>query len=950
MKLIDTGQPDNRSRENVLKKKYVLKPCVVAVAMTLVAPVALAQTQAPASQPVVQKVIVTGSNIKRGIDEQTASPVQVLSREEIKATGAATVREILDTLTSSNNSTLSDLTSSNSFSSGATGVGLRNLGKASTLTLVNGRRMPNFGTADGGSVTFTNIDSIPSEVVERVEVLLDGASAIYGSDAVAGVINIITRKDYNGLVIKAGARQNLNKSDLDRNQTVSITGGIGDFNADGWNIYGNVEFYHRNPYTDRAVMTQFPDWYFVVNPSVGVKSTYSYPGNYIGRYPANYPDPKLANTAISTPAPGCKPENIEGGLCRFDQWDRVGIHAEADRINAMSSGRLKISDDLTAFAEVQLSDTKTTFYNAPAIMQYTGTPSRWYNAAERRLEFFTEPRLPVGHPYNPYSFPIELRYRYADNMEMYKSEAGARQYRVMAGLEGTHFGWDWNSAIGIMANRADNERRGTKHAKNYLDAVLSGAYKFGQANDPALLAKMFPVNSFMGESKQTFADIRASRELMQLTGGPLSLAVGAEYRRDSFESWVSENIAKAELVGLGSINVTGSRNIYSAYAEVAAPVTKDLELNGAVRFDKVGSTDANFVPKLAARYQLHPTLLVRGTVSQGFRAPNAAETGKVSLSAFNNGIQDPKRCAIATQLFNELNKGNAVDKADALRARDLGGCSVSAAVDVAGNPDLAPEKSRSVNAGTVWQPTKDLSMSLDYYRIERRDEIGTRAPSQILATEDQIPGSVSRMEVTDDDRRMSDRAFELSGKRISHTTGPISAISKQYQNMNRTKVSGLDMELNHRINLGSYGKVSNTLRANYQLDLRGWDTVTNTYTENLVGNYDNAKYRLRFSSQWSNEAWKAGATVVYSPATLLIDDKYDDLNTVEGCESRGYPAEFCRVDRDVQVNVNAAYTLLKNTTIYANVDNVFNRKPVLDIRGAEPRRGRVLRVQVEHKF
>ncbi|WP_374579878.1 TonB-dependent receptor domain-containing protein [Pseudoduganella sp.] len=918
--------------------------------MTLVGPVALAQTQAPAAQPAVQKVIVTGSNIKRGIDEQTASPVQVLSREEIKATGASTVREILDTITSSNQSTLSDLTSGNSFSSGATGVGLRNLGKGSTLTLVNGRRMPNFGTADGGRVTFVNIDSIPTEVIERVEVLLDGASAIYGSDAVAGVINIITKKDYNGLVVKAGARQNLNKSDLDRDQTASITGGIGDFNADGWNVYGNLELYHRNPYTDRAVLNQFPDWYFVVNPSTGVRSTYSTPGNYIGRYPANYPDPKLAGTAISTPAPGCKPENLEGGLCRFDQWDRVGIHAEADRVNFMSSGRLKIDDNLTAFAEVQLSDTKSTFYNAPAIMQYTGTPSRWYNATERRLEFFTEPMLPAGHPYNPYSFPIQLRYRYADNLDMYKSEATARQYRAMAGLEGTHFGWDWNSAIGIMSNRSETKQRGTKHAKNYLDAVLSGAYKFGQVNDEALLLKMFPKFGFLGESKQSFIDIRASRELMQLSGGPLSLAVGGEYRRDSFESWVSDNVKNAELVGYGSIAVTGSRNIYSAYAELAAPVIKDLELNGAVRFDKVGSTDANFVPKLAARYQLHPTLLVRGTVSQGFRAPNAAETGKVSLSAFNNGIQDPKRCAIATQLFNELNKGNALDKADALRARDAGGCAASAAVDVAGNPDLAPEKSRSVNAGTVWQPTKDLSMSLDYYRIERRDEIGTRDVSQILATEDQIPGSVQRMAVTDDDRRMSDRVFELTGKRISHTTGPISAISKSYQNLNRTKVSGLDFELNHRINLGSYGKVINTLRANYQLDLRGWDTVTDTYTENLVGNYDNAKYRLRFSSQWSNGPYKAGATVTYTPATLLIDDKYDEQNTVEGCEARGYPAEYCTVNRDVLVNVNAAYTLMKNTTFYANVDNVFNRKPVLDIRGLEPRRGRVLRVQIEHKF
>lgn len=935
----------------MLNKQFVLKRGVVAVALTLVgSQFAFAQTDA-SIQPAVQKVIVTGSNIKRGINEQTASPVQVLGREEIKQIGASTVKEIVDSITS-NTGALTDLASGNSFSSGATGLSLRNLGKGSTLTLLNGRRLPNFGTADGGRVTFTNIDSIPVEVIERVEVLLDGASAIYGSDAVAGVVNIITKKDYNGLVLKAGARQSLIKKELDRDQTASITGGIGDFNADGWNVYGNLEVYHRNPYSDRAIDGLVPQWFKDhVNPSFGVRSTYSTPGNYIGNYPNPYPaNPALAGKAISTPAPGCLPENLEGGLCRFDQWDRVGIHAEADRVNFMTNGRLKINDNLTGFAEVTYSDNTTTFYNAPAIMQYTGTPSRWYNASARRLEFFTEPKLPVGHPYNPYSFPIQLRYRYADDLEMYKNEAHSKQYRVMAGLEGTHFGWDWNSAIGVMANRSDTNGRGAKHAANYLDAVLSGAYKFGQKNDAALLLKMFPEYGFLGESKQSFVDMRASRELMQLSGGPMQLAVGAEYRRDSFESWVTDNIKNAELVGYGSINVTGARNIYSAFAEVAAPVLKDLELNGAVRFDKVGETDASFVPKLSAMYTLHPTLKVRATYSQGFRAPNNAETGKVSLSAFNNGIQDPKRCAIATQLYNELKNGNTLDKADATRARDAG-CAESAAVDIAGNPGLEPEKSRSVNAGLVWQPTQDLGMTLDYYRIERRNEIGTRDVSQILAVEDEEPGSVNRMAVTEDDRRMSDRVFELTGKRISHTVGPIASISKAYRNLNRTRVSGLDFEMNHQINLGSNGKIRNTLRANYQLDYRTWDTVQDTFSENLVGNYANYRYNLRASSQWSNGPWKLGGTITYLPGTTLYDDKYDDNNKPEGCVDRDVPSELCRLKRDVLVNLNAAYTLMKSTTLYVNVDNVFNRKPVADIRLTDPPlRGRTLRVQAEYKF
>lgn len=935
-----------------MKKQFVLKRGVVAVALTLVGThAAQAQTEQSAA-PAVQKVVVTGSNIKRGIDEQTASPVQIISRKEIESIGASTVKDIVDTLTA-NTGALTDLGSGNSFSSGASGLSLRNLGKGSTLTLLNGRRVSNFGTADGGQQTFVNIDSIPAEVIDRVEVLLDGASAIYGSDAVAGVVNIITRKEFSGLTLKAGARQSLVKHELNRDQTASITFGKGNFAADGWNVFGHLELFHRTPYDDRAIENLVPSWYKdYVNPAFGVKSTYSYPGNYFGRYPSVYPaNPALAGKSIGVAAPGCAPELLEDGLCKFDQYARLGIHAEAERANFISSGRLKINNDLTAFAELTLSDTTTTFYNTPAIMQYTGTPSRWYNAKSRKLEFFTEPMLPVGHPYNPYSFPIQLRYRYADNVEMYKGDAHAKQYRAMVGLEGSHFGWDWNGALGNMANTSDATSRGTKHAKNYLAAVLSGEYKFGGKNSDELLERMFPKYSFNGKSQNTFIDLRASRELMELSGGAMSLAVGAEYRRDSFESWVSDNVGNSELVGMGSIDVTGSRNMYAAYAELAAPVTKALELSGAVRFDKVGKTDASLVPKLAARYQVHPSLLFRGTVSAGFRAPNNAETGKVVLSAFNNNIQDPKRCAIANQLYNELKKGTALDVADANRARDAG-CAASAAVDIAGNPDLEPEKSRSVNAGMVWQPTQDLSMSLDYYRIERRNEIGTRAVSQILAMEDQEPGTVVRLPVTDDDRNLSNRVFELTGKRIVHTAGPLSAISKAYRNLNRTRVAGLDFELNHRLSLADAGTISNTLRANYQLDYRSWDTNENTYTEDLAGNYGSERYVVRGTSSWSKGPWRVGAAVTYKPGTKLIDDKYDENNSAKGCESKGVPADYCKIDRDYIVDMNMSYSgLFKGFTIYANVDNVLNRDPLVNIRaGNPPLRGRTLRLQAEYKF
>ena len=931
-----------------MNKQLVLKRSVLAVAVTLGTTSLVMAQQIDASQP-IQKVIVTGSNIKRAVDTETSSPVQVVTAAEIKSIGASTVKDVLDTITG-NTGALSDLGGGSSFASGASGVSLRNLGKNSTLTLLNGRRVANYGLADGGQETFVNIDALPSEVIDRIEILLDGASAVYGSDAVAGVINIITKKDFQGALVKASVRNSLRKSALNKDQTASVTLGAGDYNNNGWNVFGHLEAFHRNPYADREIESAVGSWYKEhVNPSFGVTSTYSYPGNYVDRYPNPYPtDPALAGKTFSTPVAGCT--TITAGTCRFDQYARLGIHAEAERYNFFGSGRLKLSGNRSAFTELTLGHTTTTYYNAPPIMQYTGTASRWYDAKNNRLNFFTEPKLAVGHPNNPYSFPVALRYRYADNVEMFKSAAVAKQYRLMAGLEGSDFGWDWNTAVGVMGSKVHNGLRGGKHAKNYLAAVTSGEYKFGGVNSPALLDRMFPELVFGGESKQVFVDAKASRELMQLPGGALALAVGADFRTDSFNAFVSDNISNAEIVNYGSINVEGKRNISAMFAELNAPLTKKLELNGAVRLDKVGATDVSVVPKLSAKYEVSKSLLIRGTVAHGFRAPNVAETGKVALSAFNNSIVDPKRCPAANQMFAILRTGTPLDLADSTRARDLG-CSASFASSYQGNPDLEPEKARSINVGLVFEPVRNLSMTLDYYRIERRNEIGTLTTSSILANEDKAPGSVERLPVTEDDARLAARVKELSGKDIVFPVGPVSALYRRYLNLDRTRVSGLDMEIKHSMNLGTAGRIKSSLKANYQLDYRSWDTIEDTYTENLVGTYENYKYNVRANTSWTRGPLSLGATATYLPETRLNDDKYDTNYLPAGCEDQGIPPEYCRLEKDALLDVYGSYEFAKNFTAYLNIYNITNSEPRIDMRaGNPPLRGRSARLSLEYKF
>jgi len=253
-----------------LKKQLVLKQRVIAVALTIAGTShVLAQTAtAPAKDTEIQRVLVTGSNIKR-IDGETASPVTVLRREDIKNTGANTVRQVLDTLTAFDTGTLRDDGSATSFARGASGASMRGLGKGATLVLINGRRVSNYAFADGGKDVFVNVDAIPADIIERVEVLKDGASAIYGSDAMSGVINIITRTTFQGVRLSANAERNTSHH-YGGQDTAAVVGGFGDLENDGYNVFATLEGYKRRGVMQNEVVKYYAPWHKkYVTPSYG---------------------------------------------------------------------------------------------------------------------------------------------------------------------------------------------------------------------------------------------------------------------------------------------------------------------------------------------------------------------------------------------------------------------------------------------------------------------------------------------------------------------------------------------------------------------------------------------------------------------------------------------------------------------------------------------------------
>lgn len=396
--------------------KIALKASVVAVALTLASSnVVLAQD---GDAKPLEKVIVTGSNIKR-IDTETSTPVQIMRREEILRLGVNSVKEALETLTASTGA-LSDIGGSNSFAGGASAVSLRNLGKQSTLVLLNSRRVAPYALADYNEV-FTNLDSLPLDAIERIEILRNGGSSIYGSDAVAGVINIITRSDFQGVQARASYDQSL-KNQQFKTKTASITAGFGDFEQDKFNVLANIEVFKRGEVIWRDVVNDinpaYGDKFSAVAPKSGLMfgdrgapSTFSYPGNLIGQ----------------GAVPGCATVN-NAGLCVYDRFSRFEAVPKSDRINGLLSGKLNLGGGTEAFAEALYSHTKTHYTNAFGTYGSTTANAIWGDPSTGNGRSFIYQYLPASHPLNTTGEDVEFRYRWADAPSYRKRAATSTAY------------------------------------------------------------------------------------------------------------------------------------------------------------------------------------------------------------------------------------------------------------------------------------------------------------------------------------------------------------------------------------------------------------------------------------------------------------------------------------------------------------------------------------------
>lgn len=879
----------------------------------------------------VQRITVTGSNIKR-TDAETASPIQVISRDEIQASGKTTVAEVVLSLNGNNNGSV-PLSFSNGFAAGATGASLRGLGANSTLVLLNGRRMAPYGLADDGQRTFVDLSTIPLEAVDRVEVVKDGASAIYGSDAIAGVVNIITRSDYKGIGVNVSYGET--RYGDGKNPKGSITAGFGDMGTNGYNVFMTLEAQHigeikqgdrysRNGIGDPDATKYGYDF------TLGNYRGYMLNGTTVSASPVGWarratgPNGGVTGSyqQLAVPASGCFTPQVvtDQGYsgCIWNTLDYLDLQPKEDKINFLTRGTFNLGNSLTAFGEIGIFKSKVDTHYTP-----TSVSGSWADPVGGAIKNNSTITMGPNHPDNPFAGSYaRLRYVTAD-LGGRDNQYDTTVSRLVAGLQGSTIGWDWETGVLYTESKTDQISNGYVRdsvLRDYLNGTnLSGQnpnllyYRLGanaSLNSAETREAIAPTLSNSSKTSITSIDMKASKELAKLAGGAMSLALGAELRREKVDSPPRPFTYEADIIGLGYSGFSGSRDVKALYAELVAPVLSSLELSAAARTDRYSDYGRSSTPKVGFKWSPSRVVMVRGTYAEGFRAPGAAESGKsVGGSAGYTNVVDPVRCPGGTP-------APGATEAD---------CDSQVLAISTANPFVKPEKSKSYTLGFVVEPMRGFSVSADYWFIKRTNEILGADPATVLAN----PAGFPSAKVT---RSTGD---ELAG---IPNSGTLISIEAPYTNGPSTRTSGFDIDLRHRFAVPEVGKFSAALTWThvYQFDRTLTDGNTYKYSgtygpTSLSSSSGMPKDKATLALSVEHDALRLTGTVNYIGAIRNVE-YLGDPNGCLGTDLNGNQApKGCRTPSFTTFDVGGSYTVSKGFEVYGAITNLFDREAPYDL-------------------
>ncbi len=843
-----------------------------------------AQTPAiPASATVTEtKVLepfeVTGSRVKR-LDYETASPVVTYTAANIEEKGYATFGEFMQSLPYMNSTGVSEFTTA-SFVTGAVTINPRGLGSNRVLTLINGRRAIPYAltnSASGTPQTVFNFNSIPSSAIDRVEYLKDGASAIYGSDAITGVFNMILKKNYEGSSIDITLANAFDHDTL--RKTVSVFTGLA---RDGWQITGGFTLSTRNSSFIKDYGVTTTDYRHLGQKGLNMNSTIYHPsylnltaaqaaasglGTAAGFYIVQGPDGVANPTKASFRYVGTSTA-VFGNENRQDFANVTQLAPSSESGGGYASIIRQFNPHVTGFANVLFSRTLT---------HYELQPYGFTNS----LAGIT---LPATNPYNPTglsftgtttTFPYLFRGHYLP-----KREVASNTLSTVAGLRGTTLRvWNWETAVSYAQNGTTRDT--DQIAAADLQAALNGTTRatawnpFGPSDNPDIEKNLYTRSRGLdGDIDSLSYDASVNGTFYQLpwTGaGELGLAGGYEFRHDE----LSGNPEPKNFIGFTATTpFKGTRDIHSAYAELSVPVQKWLDFQFAARHERYSDFGNTTKPKAAAKLRLPNNrflnVLLRGSYSESFKAPDIGQ------------LYAPQSNATSSTTF-----------LDPLRPQDA---ARAMPTTVGGNPDLKPEEGKVQYSGAVFEvpAVKGLSFSVDFFDVQITNVITSLGASYLLSAEGRrlFPDKITR-EPT-----------------VNGVPGRITRIGTISGNLGLQLYRGMDYGVRYGLRNTRLGSFTFDASAS-QVIKKGSDAGTGAGFFNNTGLAFDVEWRYNYSLGWSYKNFSARVVAD------VVGKYFNDNWTAAGWGENAFTI----------VSPSVTYRGFRRTTLTLGVTNVFDHRP-----------------------
>ena len=889
--------------------------CALATGMAMAVSPAVSHAQETDDRAVQEKVTVTGSRIKR-IDIEGPSPVSVITRDEIDATGDISVAEVLRG--SVWNSFGSFKQRSGSSAQSQSTVSLRGLGPERTLVLIDGRRIS--GSPTFGSGAAQNLNVIPLAAVERIEVLRDGASAVYGSDAIGGVVNIIFRKDYEGMNLRWSVGRPTQTGGVEDSYSVDgvISSGKGNINF-GFDVE-NKEIIFQGYRSFSAVGT----------------SSFGFPGSYFGYLTTNDPrNPADYFLSVGTfPDVRC-PENlgesqrypqsvVVGGRCRYNYAAVSANEAESDTKTFFINANYDITESTQFFARGNFSYNESFGRYAPAPFTFPfpvigqdnpNNPTIPGTTSSETGELFSGQSVEVdidfdGTPDATVEGPFDVSVFYRN------VPGGFRDTHIedtlvdyMVGVNGTvDFlgGMDWELAGQWSQQTSNSASPGLGLGPLLQASIDSGELDVFAVNGPTDQAVQEAATFdgiYDGRTRIVSTDGNVGWDLLQAPAGPVPIVLGFEYRDEEWaQNYDAQSNAGQVQGSAGGDDNDGARVVKSLFTEVNVPILSSLDTTLALRFDDYNDFGTTLTPQLRVAFRPLDSLLLRASFSKGFRAPLLKQLKGPRFVSFNGAV-DRFRCSQNPADTN----GDGNPDVDPSSLPPGNPCLFTQYQNFTGsNPNLDAEKSDQWNVGLVWNPLDDLAITLDYYNIEIEDE-SLEPTMQVLF---------------DEEFRLRQAGAE--GTTVGQVTrqpgsNRVDFIDRKEQTIGGRQTEGLDLEVIYGFSAGQFGDFRSQLLWTHVLEYER-DYGDGLGMRRLDGTFD-PDNRASLSVNWSLGDFSANVTGNY------ID---------EAANADGDSPIRAEVDSFTTVDVSLGYATPWNGRFTVGARNVFDEDPPTSVNIGSP--------------